>query len=170
MAGFQSKKFRGSAGENVLAAKYRVLMQKHPFLLFGFPFLATMVAGSFFLTPATALRYERHDRKVRTMSKEEELGLGQDRRRVDMKEEYYVSSALAMTVETMGTLIVMVYRDWPPRTWTTGSKSASRDFPASTTESFEANNRSSFICYSMLWSKGISWVYSISTGVRLGNQ
>ncbi|KAK8164925.1 cytochrome c oxidase assembly protein COX16-domain-containing protein [Phyllosticta citrichinensis] len=89
MGVFQTRKFRGSAGENVFAAKYRVLMQKHPFLLFGLPFLATMVAGSFFLTPATALRYERHDRKVRTMSKEEELGLGQERRRVDMKEEYY---------------------------------------------------------------------------------
>lgn len=34
-----------------------------------------MVAGSFFLTPATALRYERHDRKVKQLSKSEELGL-----------------------------------------------------------------------------------------------
>ncbi|EKG19993.1 Cytochrome c oxidase assembly protein COX16 [Macrophomina phaseolina MS6] len=64
-------------------------MQKHPFLLFGLPFIATMVAGSFFLTPATALRYERHDRKIRQMTREEELGIGKDRRKVDMKEEYY---------------------------------------------------------------------------------
>ncbi|KAL0265040.1 Cytochrome oxidase assembly [Diplodia seriata] len=48
-----------------------------------------MVAGSFFLTPATALRYERHDRKVRQMTREEELGIGQNKRKVDMKEEYY---------------------------------------------------------------------------------
>ena len=48
-----------------------------------------MVAGSFVLTPATALRYERHDRKVKQMSKEEELGIGKDRRRVDINEEYY---------------------------------------------------------------------------------
>ncbi|MCJ1461316.1 Cytochrome oxidase assembly [Mycoblastus sanguinarius] len=48
-----------------------------------------MVAGSFFLTPGTALRYERHDRKVKQMSKEEELGIGKDRRRVDINEEYY---------------------------------------------------------------------------------
>ena len=48
-----------------------------------------MVAGSFFLTPATAIRYEKHDRKVRQMSKEEELGIGKDRRRVDLNEEYY---------------------------------------------------------------------------------
>lgn len=48
-----------------------------------------MVAGSFLLTPATALRYERHDRKVRQMTKEEELGIGKDRRKVDINEEYY---------------------------------------------------------------------------------
>lgn len=45
--------------------------------------------GSFFLTPATALRYERHDRKVQQMTKEAELGLGKNRRRVDINEEYY---------------------------------------------------------------------------------
>lgn len=49
-----------------------------------------MVLGSFILTPATAIRYEKHDRKVRNMSKDEQLGLGKNRRKVDMKEEYYV--------------------------------------------------------------------------------
>ena len=48
-----------------------------------------MVAGSFFLTPATAIRYERHDRKVRQLSKEEELGIGKGGRKVDINEEYY---------------------------------------------------------------------------------
>lgn len=64
-------------------------MEKHPFALFGLPFIATMVAGSFFLTPATAIRYEKHDRKQRQLSKEEELGLGKNRRKVDINEEYY---------------------------------------------------------------------------------
>ena len=49
-----------------------------------------MVAGSFFLTPATAIRYEKHDRRVSRLSKEEELGIGKNARKVDMKEEYYV--------------------------------------------------------------------------------
>lgn len=88
---FQSKKFRGSATSNNVATKYRTALSKHPFLLFGLPFIATMVAGSFFLTPATAMRYEKHDRKVRRLSKEEELGIGKSGRKVDMKEEYYVS-------------------------------------------------------------------------------
>ncbi|KAI1919313.1 Cytochrome oxidase assembly [Ophidiomyces ophidiicola] len=63
-----------------------------------------MVAGSFVLTPATAIRYERHDRRVQQVSQQEALSLGikstddnpenlrlNPRRRVlgDEKEEYY---------------------------------------------------------------------------------
>ncbi|MCJ1261349.1 Cytochrome oxidase assembly [Lobaria immixta] len=89
MPTFQSKKFRPASYQNTWAAAYRRALARHPFLLFGLPFISTMVAGSFLLTPATALRYERHDRKVRQMTKEEELGIGKDRRKVDINEEYY---------------------------------------------------------------------------------
>lgn len=51
-----------------------------------------MVLGSFFLTPATAIRYERYDRKVKQLSKDEELGIGKDKRKIDLREEYYVST------------------------------------------------------------------------------
>ncbi|KAF2473194.1 cytochrome c oxidase assembly protein COX16, mitochondrial [Lindgomyces ingoldianus] len=85
---FSSKSF-SALHSNSLAARYRRQLTKHPFLLFGLPFLTTIVAGSFFLTPATALRYERFDRKFQQMSKEEAMGIGQNRRKVDMKEEYY---------------------------------------------------------------------------------
>jgi cytochrome c oxidase assembly protein subunit 16 len=91
MPTFGSKKFRPSSYNNTLPARYRAALAKHPFALFGLPFVGTMLLGSFFLTPATALRYERHDRKVKTMTEEEKLGIGRDRRRIDMKEEYYVS-------------------------------------------------------------------------------
>lgn len=53
-----------------------------------------MVLGSFFLTPATALRYERFDRKVKQLSKEEELGIGKNKRKIDLRDEYYVSGAI----------------------------------------------------------------------------
>ena len=91
---FQSKPFikSSAANANSFAARYRGSLNKHPFLLFGLPFITTMVAGSFFLTPATALRYERHDRKVKQVSREEAMGLGKDRRKIDMREEYYVSA------------------------------------------------------------------------------
>jgi len=65
-------------------------MKHHPFAMFGLPFILTIVAGSFFLTPAQALRYETYDKKVQKVSKEEQLGIKKGRRRVDMNEEYYV--------------------------------------------------------------------------------
>lgn len=91
MPTFGSKKYRPSSYDGTLPARYRAALAKHPFALFGLPFVGTMLLGSFFLTPATALRYERHDRKVKTMTEDEKLGIGKDRRRIDMKEEYYVS-------------------------------------------------------------------------------
>lgn len=87
---FPKRKYRAASDTSTIASKYRIALAKHPFALFGLPFIATMVAGSFFLTPATAIRYEKYDRKVRRMTKEEELGIGKNGRRVDMKEEYYV--------------------------------------------------------------------------------
>ena len=109
MPTFQSKTFRrattasSSLGEK-LGAIYRARLPRHPFLLFGLPFITVIVAASFALTPAAALRYERYDRKVQQMSKEEAFNLGlkgpdgeegikrNPRRRVigDEREEYYV--------------------------------------------------------------------------------
>jgi cytochrome c oxidase assembly protein subunit 16 len=92
MPTFSAKKFIPSGSDRGIGAIYRRHLSKHPFLLFGLPFIGTIVAGSFFLTPATALRYEKHDRKVKRLSQEEAMGLGKDRRRIDLNEEYYVSS------------------------------------------------------------------------------
>ncbi|KAF2167046.1 hypothetical protein M409DRAFT_22482 [Zasmidium cellare ATCC 36951] len=93
MAVFPSKKYRSTTASSTLPARYRAALARHPFALFGLPFIATMLLGSFFLTPATALRYERYDRKVRQLTKEEELGIGKDRRKVDLREEYYKLAA-----------------------------------------------------------------------------
>ncbi|KAI9933386.1 hypothetical protein ASPWEDRAFT_43190 [Aspergillus wentii DTO 134E9] len=105
---FQAKTFRrtttasSSLGERI-GAVYRSKLPSHPFLLFGLPFVAIIVAGSFALTPAAALRYERYDRKVQQMTQEEAMDLGlkgadgedgikrNPRRRIigDEREEYY---------------------------------------------------------------------------------
>jgi cytochrome c oxidase assembly protein subunit 16 len=90
MPTFQRNKFRGSGDTSKISARYRALMNRHPFLTFGLPFLAVVVAGSFVLTPATAIRYERYDRKVRQLTKDEELNVRRAPRKVDMREEYYV--------------------------------------------------------------------------------
>ncbi|KAK4102963.1 hypothetical protein N658DRAFT_505981 [Parathielavia hyrcaniae] len=89
MAVFPNRKFRSAAESNAFGARYRALMAKHPFLLFGLPFMSVIVGASFVLTPATAIRYERHDRKVRQMTRDEELGVGRAGRKVDIREEYY---------------------------------------------------------------------------------
>ncbi|KAI2632823.1 cytochrome c oxidase assembly protein COX16-domain-containing protein [Xylaria nigripes] len=89
MAVFQTKKYRSAADAATFAAKYRAIMAKHPFILFGLPFMTVIVAGSFVLTRATAIRYERHDRKVRQLTRDEELGVGKTGRKVNMKDEYY---------------------------------------------------------------------------------
>jgi cytochrome c oxidase assembly protein subunit 16 len=95
---FPSRRYRPSNPSNPsrlfkLSTQYRRLLPQHPFLLFGLPFLSIIVGASFLLTPAAAIRYERHDRKVRQLSREEELGLGKDGRRVvgndRLREEYY---------------------------------------------------------------------------------
>lgn len=91
MAVFGKKKYVSASEANTIAARYRSALAKRPFLLFGLPFLAIIVGGSFALTPATAIRFERHDRKVRQMTREEELGVGRAGRKVDIREEYYVS-------------------------------------------------------------------------------
>lgn len=91
MGVFPKKKYVSAADSNTVAARYRAALAKRPFLLFGLPFLSIIVAGSFVLTPATAIRYEKHDRKVRQMTREEELGVGKQGRKVNLKDEYYVS-------------------------------------------------------------------------------
>lgn len=132
MAVFPAKRFRSSSYNSTVPARYRALLAKHPFALFGLPFIATMVLGSFFLTPATAIRYEKHDRKVKQLSKEEELGIGKDRRRIDLKEEYYVRIPPLPVYSTPSD---SKRRDWLPKISTTGSKRESRDYLASTTAS-----------------------------------
>jgi hypothetical protein len=77
---FQRKTFRGSRPASDLSGKllawYTHRQSNNPFLYFGLPFLSLMVGASFLLTPATALRFEKHDRRNRKVSEEEELQLG----------------------------------------------------------------------------------------------
>lgn len=130
MPAFQSNKFRSSAEASRIATRYRALIKKHPFLTFGLPFLGVIVAGSFVLTPATAIRYEKHDRKVRQMTKDEELNVRRAPRKVDMREEYYVSAGLVpgfggeIEREKDGVNGVTDWdcRDWLEGIWMTGSR------------------------------------------------
>ena len=78
---FASKPFRSSGAQansfgEKISGIYRRQLTNHPFMLFGLPFISMMLAASFLLTPATALRYEKHDRKNRTLTNSEAMELG----------------------------------------------------------------------------------------------
>jgi cytochrome c oxidase assembly protein subunit 16 len=76
---------------NANAARLKAAIERRPFVLFGLPFITIMVAGSFFLTPFTATRYESYDKKRRFLDKKDAIdSSGVKRRKFDAKEEYYV--------------------------------------------------------------------------------
>lgn len=106
MGAFQNRKYRPAGDGGTFGARYRAMMAKRPFLLFGLPFLTVIVGASFVLTPATAIRYERHDRKVRQMTRDEELGVGKARRKVDIREEYYVRILCCVWLLRIGLLMM----------------------------------------------------------------
>lgn len=134
MSAFPTKKYRRVSTENAtfferIGIRYRASMNRHPFLLFGLPFISIIVASSFLLTPATALRYERHDRKVRTLNEEEALGLGlrgpgedsgvkrNPRRRIvgSEKDEYYVRNPLSLSHLYMASIIAILTSSYEQR-------------------------------------------------------
>jgi len=80
---FQSR----SRSTNPLVSSVR----RHPFAFFGLPFLGIVVGASFALQTFTQTRYDLDAQKVQAVSKEEELGMSKDRKKVDIREEYYVS-------------------------------------------------------------------------------
>lgn len=90
---FNAKKFRSkreqAAYDATLGGRYQKSLKKHPFLLFGLPFLTAMALGSFWLSSFTAIRYENRDRKLQEMDEEQVLDLNTKKRHVDVKEEYY---------------------------------------------------------------------------------
>jgi cytochrome c oxidase assembly protein subunit 16 len=128
---FTSKSFSATL-PNSLAARYRKALQKHPFLLFGLPFVSTIVLGSFMLTPATALRYERYDRKNQQVTQEEAMGLRGERRKVNMKDEYYVSTRLAYK-DVIWQGADSAYRGYKRKISKTGNSAASSGCRASRT-------------------------------------
>ncbi|KAI9351191.1 cytochrome c oxidase assembly protein COX16-domain-containing protein [Obelidium mucronatum] len=67
--------------------------QQRQFLFFGFPFLVTMVGSTAMLGSLTQTKYDLHDQKVKTVSKEEELKLDSNRKKLNLQEEYFKLAA-----------------------------------------------------------------------------
>lgn len=65
-------------------------VRRRPFAYFGLPFLTLVVFSSYALETFTQTRYDHGDYKVQAVSKEEALKMDKNRKRVDIREEYYV--------------------------------------------------------------------------------
>ncbi|KAK0546468.1 Flavin-linked sulfhydryl oxidase of the mitochondrial IMS [Tilletia horrida] len=62
---------------------------RRPIIYFGIPFIFTITASSFLLAQFTQTRYDYNATKVQAVSKEEQLRMKKDRRRIDVREEYF---------------------------------------------------------------------------------
>ncbi|KAK0528351.1 Flavin-linked sulfhydryl oxidase of the mitochondrial IMS [Tilletia horrida] len=91
MPTFSSKPLgRGRSG---FLARVSPSITRRPILYFGLPFIVTITASSFVLAQFTQTRYDYNATKVQAVSKEEELRMSKDRRRIDVREEYFRLSA-----------------------------------------------------------------------------
>jgi cytochrome c oxidase assembly protein subunit 16 len=94
MPTFSSKPLgRNPSAAGSAISKLTPQVRRHPVLLFGIPFTLIIVAGSYGLSYLTQTKYDYNATKVQSMSKQEELGMRKDRRRVDLREEYFVSQS-----------------------------------------------------------------------------
>lgn len=66
-------------------------LQRRPFMYFGLPFIGLVIFSSYALESFTKTRYDYQSTKVQSVTKEEQLRMDKNRKRVDLKEEYYVS-------------------------------------------------------------------------------
>ncbi|KAJ7223063.1 cytochrome c oxidase assembly protein COX16-domain-containing protein [Mycena pura] len=73
-------------------SRLNTLVRRQP-LLFGAPFVLLMVATSYGLTYFTQTKYDLQDQRVKQVTKEQELKLAHDRRKFDIREEYFRLSA-----------------------------------------------------------------------------
>lgn len=86
-------------------------IRRHPFILFGLPFVGIIIGSSFALQAFTQTRYDYQETKVKSVGKEEELGMKSGRRKIDLKEEYYVRFFFLFFFLCKGGIVNRVNRD-----------------------------------------------------------
>ncbi|KAL7666379.1 Cytochrome c oxidase assembly protein COX16, mitochondrial [[Candida] zeylanoides] len=93
MVTLSSNPFRGkkaqAAYEKTIAGRYQKLLRRNHFLYFGLPFMLSIVAGSLFLQRFTSVKWEQFDEKYHQLGEEEMLGMIEQKRSVNKKNDYY---------------------------------------------------------------------------------
>lgn len=93
MVTLSNNQFRGKRAQEAynktIAGKYQKLLKRNHFLYFGIPFMLSIVAGSLFLQRFTSIKWEQYDEKYRQLGEEEMLGMIENKREVNKKDDYY---------------------------------------------------------------------------------
>ncbi|KAG0146031.1 hypothetical protein CROQUDRAFT_657992 [Cronartium quercuum f. sp. fusiforme G11] len=64
-------------------------IRRRPVVFFGLPFVGTLLGASVLLSRLTQTRYDYNATRVQTLAEEERLQLDHNRKRVDLREEYF---------------------------------------------------------------------------------
>ncbi|KAI9298955.1 hypothetical protein K502DRAFT_322567 [Neoconidiobolus thromboides FSU 785] len=75
---------RGTFSEKIYSK-----IQKNPFLFFGLPFITIIVGASFAATNFTQTRYDYQKTRLKTLKKKDMLKLDENKRQVNLQEEYW---------------------------------------------------------------------------------
>lgn len=131
MAAFESRKYRSPRQQAAYNASFQGrfirAIKTHHFMFLGLPFISVVVGGAYMLSFFTQVRYEQHDRHVTAVSEDEALSVVKGRRKVDMKEEYYVSVFIVRTFILFTDNIYSDFNKWIQRI---GNKLGSNGFLA----------------------------------------
>lgn len=105
---FGNKAFMGKREREVydrsFMGKYQKLVKKNHFVFFGLPMMLSIAYGAYILSDFTAVRFERQDAKVKEIDETEALSIINNRRKVDMRDEYYKLQGL-----------LDEHEDWEPK-------------------------------------------------------
>ncbi|KAI9338976.1 cytochrome c oxidase assembly protein COX16-domain-containing protein [Zopfochytrium polystomum] len=63
--------------------------QKKGFVFFGLPFVGAMVASSYIMSNVMQTKYDYNDKRVRAITKKEQLKIEEDRKPLNIQEAYF---------------------------------------------------------------------------------
>ncbi|ODV60681.1 Cox16p [Ascoidea rubescens DSM 1968] len=93
MGAFGAKTFRSKSQqlkhEKSFIGKYQSQLKKRPFIFLGLPFFGLVLYGNYILEDLLKVKFERADRRAQEFSEHDLEKLTKQRRKVDIKEEYY---------------------------------------------------------------------------------
>ncbi|PWN46094.1 FAD-dependent thiol oxidase [Ceraceosorus guamensis] len=79
----------GGSRNQPLNSRLSLALKRRPFLFFGLPFISVMAGASVALSYIAQTKFDYDASKVQSISKSEELKMRKDRKKIDIREEYF---------------------------------------------------------------------------------